>query len=272
MLAARPFQRLALRDMLTKSIADRLPLTLGAGVFLSVISLVIGPIYVSTAETLSEFMELMPRELLAMVGGSDMSTPAGFMNGELYSLMAPAAVIFVAITSAAKAVAGEMEARSIGLLVANPVTRTRLAVDKAVAMLIHTALASLIMMLGVWLTVVITPLPIEAANVAAMTLHLILLGSTAGGLAMLVAVVTGRRLVGILVAAAVAAVAYIWSAFLTLAEALAGLAVLSPWYHYNGSDPLSSGLEPFSASLLAVLTALLLLASIRAFERRDLPG
>jgi hypothetical protein len=89
---------------------------------------------------------------------------------------------------------------------------------------------------------------------------------------MLVAVVTGRRLVGILVAAAVAAVAYIWSAFLSLADAMAGLAVLSPWYHYNGSDPLSHGLEPASAIALGVLASLLLWASVRAFERRDLPG
>jgi ABC-2 type transport system permease protein len=271
-LAARPHQRIALRDTLSKSVADRLPLAVGLGVFLGLMSLVIGPIYVSTAETLSEFMALMPRELLAMVGGADMSTPAGFLSGELYSLLAPAAVIFVAITSAAKGVAGEMESRSIGLLVANPVTRSRLAIDKTIAMLIHTGLTCALMALGVWLTIVITPLPIEAVGVAAMTLHLALLGSAAGGLAMLAAVVTGRRLVGMLVAAGVAAVAYIWSSFLSLVDSFEGLAVISPWYHYNGSDPLARGLEPVSASILAILTVCLLWASVRVFERRDLPG
>lgn len=271
-LRARPHQRIALANTFTKSVADRTPLALLVGSFLGFMGLVLGPMFTSVRDSLVDFMELMPPELVAMVGGVDMTTPEGWISGEMFSIMAPAAVIYVAIASGAKAFAGEMEAKSVGLLVANPVSRRRIGVDKAVAMLIHVGLASLIMAVGIWLGIVIGDLPIPAANLAAVTLHMALLCAATGGLAMLIAVATGRRMLGLLLAAGVAFVAYLMSWLLPLSDALEPLAVLSPWYHYNGSDPLANGAHWVSLLILAALTVVTLWASVRVFERRDLPG
>jgi ABC-2 type transport system permease protein len=271
-LAARPHQRLALSNHLTKSVADRAPLAVIVGAFLGLMGLVLGPMYGSIKDSLAAFIELMPPELVAMVGGVDMTTPSGWISGEMFSIMAPAAIILVAITSGAKAFAGEMEAGSIGLLVANPISRTRVGVEKALAMLVHVAISSLLLALGVWLGIVLGGLAIPAGNLLAITLGCALLATTAGGLAMLIAVFTGRRLVGLLGAAGVALLAYLVAWLLPLADALEPLAVLSPWHHYNGSDPLANGFEPVSMAILAGLAMLLLWASIRRFQGRDLPG
>jgi ABC-2 type transport system permease protein len=271
-LRARPHQRIALASTFTKSVMDRLPLTLVVGSFLGLMGLVLGPMFASVKDTLVDFMDLMPPELVAMVGGVDMTTPEGWISGEMFSIMAPAAVIYVAIASGARAFAGEMEARSVGLLVANPVSRRRIAVDKAVAMLVHVGLASLLMAVGIWVGILIGDLPIPAANLVATTLHMALLCAASGGLAMLIAVVTGRRMLGLLLAAGAAFVAYLMSWLVPLVGSLEPLAGLSPWYHFNGSDPLANGADWPSLLILAVLTLLTLGASIVAFERRDLPG
>lgn len=271
-MAARPHQRLALANTFTKSVADRTPLALVVGAFLGFMGLLMGPLFSSVQDSLVEFMALMPRELVAMVGGVDMTTPAGFVSGEMFSILVPAAIIYVAIASGAKAFAGEMEARSVGLLVANPVSRTRIGVDKAVALLVHVALASVLMAVGTWLGIVIAELPVPLGNLAAITLHGALLCTATGGLAMLIAVATGRHMLGLLAAAGIAFVAYLVSWLLPISDALEPLAVLSPWYHYNASDPLTNGVDWVSLLILAALTAIMLWASVRVFERRDLPG
>ena len=269
---ARPHQRIALANTFTKSVVDRTPMALIVGALLGFMGVVLGPLFEPIQGTIGEMMALMPKELLALIGNVDMATPQGWFGGEMYSTLAPAAIIYVGIASASKALAGEMEAGSIGLLAANPVSRTRLATSKALAMLVHVALAALLTGAGVWLGITIAELPVESGNVLAMSTHLALLGTATGALAMLISVVTGRRMLGLLLAALVAFVAYVLASFLPLSDTLEGLAPLSPWYHYNGSDPLANGLELFSSAVLAALTAILLWASIVAFERRDLPG
>ena len=268
----RPYQRLALTGTFSKAVADRLPTAIVAGGLMGLMGLVLGPMFVPMQDSIGEMMAMIPEEFSSFFGGADMATPAGFLNGEMYSMMAPAAVIWVAIASASKALAGEIEAGSMGLLAINPVSRRHLATDKALAMLVHVALASLLTGLGVWIGVLVADLPVAASDVLAVSLHLALLGTAAGGLALLLSVITGRRMLSLLLAAGAAFLAYVVASFLPLSESLEGLAGLSPWYHYNGSDPLSNGPDVVSAGILALLTAVLLGASVWLFERRDIPG
>jgi ABC-2 type transport system permease protein len=268
----RPYQRLAITGTFSKAVADRLPTAVVAGGLMGLMGLVLGPMFVPMQDSIGEMMAMIPEEFSSFFGGADMATPAGFLNGEMYSMMAPAAVIWVAIASASKALAGEIEAGSMGLLAINPVSRRHLAADKALAMLVHVALASLLTGIGVWMGVLMAGLPVAASGVLAVSLHLALLGMATGGLALLLSVITGRRMLSLLLAAGAAFLAYVVASFLPLSESLEGLAGLSPWYHYNGSDPLSNGLDVASAGILTLLTAVLLGASVWLFERRDIPG
>ncbi len=268
----RPWQRLALQGTFSKAVADRLPTAIVAGGLMGLMGLVLGPMFVPMQDSIGQMMAMIPEEFTSFLGGADMATPAGFLNGEMYSMMAPAAVIWVAIASASKALAGEIEVGSMGLLAINPISRRRLAMDKALAMLVHVVVAALLTGLGVWVGVLIAGLPVAASDVLAMSLHLALLGAATGGLALLISVITGRRLRSLLLAAGAAFLAYVVASFLPLSASLKGLAGLSPWYHYNGSDPLSNGVDLVSAGILVFLTLAALAASVWLFERRDIPA
>jgi len=271
-LQVRGYRRVALTNSFTKAIADRLFLALIVGVGLGAMGLAMGPMFIALEETIIEMMASFPDAILSIAGGADMATPSGWYTGEMYSIMAPFAVIFVAIASAARAFGGEMEHQTIGLVMATPTRRTRLAFHKAVAMVVHVIIAATLMALGTWVGIVISGIAITLGAVLAMTLMLILIASATGGLAMLLSVTTGRGTAAMLLAALVAVFAYVWSSFVPMADAIAGLAWLSPWHHYIATDPMGQGIDWASAALLAILAVIPMVTGVYLFRRRDIAG
>jgi ABC-2 type transport system permease protein len=269
-LAATKWHRLTLTSVFSKSIADRLLLASLVGWGLFAMGVWLGPLYNSMAGGLEQLAAGLPESMTAIFG--DMTTPSGWLNIEMYSLFAPALLAYVAVASAVKGFANEEEDLSIGLLAANPISRTSLALQKAGATVVHVVLATALTGVGVWVGVVIAGLPISAGRVAAITVHLGLLGLLVGALAMLFAVATGRRLVSMIAAASITMIAYVWGTFTPLSESLERFAVLSPWHWYHGPDPLVNGMDWGYAGLSFVLAALLLSLALWVFNRRDLPG
>ncbi len=268
----RGYRRLTLSNTFTKAIADRMLLALIVGGGLGAMSLSMGPMFVALEDTIIEMMAQFPESILSIAGGADMATPAGWYTGEMYSIMAPFAVIFVAISSATRAFGGEMENNTIGLVMATPTRRTRLAVNKAAAMVIHVAVAAIILGLGTWVGIAVSGIDITLGNVLAITLMLILIASATGGLAMLISIITGRGTVAMLLAALVAVFAYVWSSFVPLADAIADLAWLSPWHHYIATDPMGSGVDWASAALLAIVAIIPIAIGVYLFKGRDIAG
>ena len=92
---------------------------------------------IAEATGLLEFIENLPEELTAMFGGAlDYSTAEGFLSGELFSFTGPLVVIAYAVFRGATVVAGEEEARTLDQLLANPVPRWRILIEKGAAIII----------------------------------------------------------------------------------------------------------------------------------------
>ena len=268
----RGFQRLALVNPFAKAVADRLLLALLAGLGTGAMGFVMGFMYLALEDTLSELLKSLPDSVMAIAGGADMTTAAGYYTGEMYSIVFPFVVMFVAASSTARAFGGEIENRTLGLVMSTPTRRTRLATDKALAMVVHVLVTVGLLSLGVLAGVLITGIDIRVSGIVSMGLALALVSCAVGGLSMVVSIVTGRGVMAILVAMLVAVVAYVWSSFVPLVDPIAGLAWLSPWHHYIAPDPISNGLDWLSAAWLLVLAVVPIVASIYLFRRRDIPA
>jgi ABC-2 type transport system permease protein len=265
----RGYQRLALTNTFTKAVMDRLLLTLIVGLGVGAMGLSMGPMWLALEDVIGEMISQFPESLLAIAGGADMATASGWYTGETYSIVVPFAVMFVAASSAARAFGGEMESLTLGLVMSTPTRRTRLAIDKLVAMVIHVALAAALIGLMVYIGIVAVGIDISLANVFAISFMLTLLCVFVGGIAAVASILAGRGVLAILVAMLVGIVMYAWSAFLPMAEATADLAWLSPWHHYIGTDPMGSGIDWASAALLTILAAVPLVIAVYLFKRRD---
>ena len=185
-------------------------------------------------------------------------------------MMAPIAVMVVTIAIGARALAGEEANRTMGLMLANPIKRSKIVYEKTVSMVVGAVIVGFATFAGVALGSVIGGLGMSIGNIAAANLLLTLLGMVFGALALAVSAGTGRPRLAVFATIGVAIVLFVFNAFLPFSESLAGLAKATPFYYYLTSDPLLNGMHWGHGAVLAGLFAVLIAASVFLFQRRDL--
>ncbi len=253
----------------TASDYQGLLVVVGATMFL-LMGVLIGAMYPAMDDALLSLGDALPAELLALFGGGDMSTPEGFYQLETFGMMAPIAVMILTILIGARSVAGEEERRTMGLLLANPVSRTAVLLQKALVMVLFGLAIGAITFLGVAAGNLIGGLGMNLANVAATCLLVALLGIVFGAAALLLSAATGRARVAVWAAVGLALTSHVANAFLPFSESAAGLERWTPNFSYLSSDPLLNGMPWGHALVLVSLAAILIAAAVPAFNRRDL--
>lgn len=214
-----------------------------------------------------------PQALKGVIGFGgqvDYLTPAGFLGSEVFALTAPLLLLVAAIGGGAGAIAGEEERGTLDLLLANPLSRRRLALEKLAALAAELCGLAVVLWLALVVGGRVAGMHISAWKLGAGSLSLLLLALLFGALAMLTGAASGHRARAIALTTAVAVAAYLVNSLAPLAGPLKPLRPLSPFFHYGAGDPLRDGLDPWHALvlLLAAVVASGLVPFV--FERRDL--
>ena len=173
--------------------------------------------------SLNKLAQDYPEALQAFIafgGAVDYSSAAGYLGIELFSLMVPLLLLVAAIGTGAGAIAGEEERGTLELLLANPVSRTRVVLEKAVALGLELAGLGLVLWLALWVGAVATGMDISVGHLAAATLSAVLLALAYGAIAILLGAATGRRALAIGVTAAAGVAAYLVNGLAPLVHAL----------------------------------------------------
>lgn len=232
--------------------------------------LLMGPMYSAIEESIADMADDFPEAVLAIAGGGDLSTPEGFFQVETFSLMAPIAIMIVTIVIGARALAGEEANNTIGLLLANPVKRSTVVVQQALAMVVYAVVVGTATFAGVALASVISGLDMSTARIAATSTLVTLLGLVFGAFALALSAATGRVRVAVYGTIGAALVSHLLNSFLPLTDHYGGYARWTPNHYYLSSDPLVNGMHWGHAALLTALVVMLLAISVVAFDRRDL--
>lgn len=219
---------------------------------------------------LNEVAQNYPDVLQALVGGTlDFSTPEGYLAVELFSFMAPLILLIFAIGIGANAIAGEEERKTIDLLLANPISRTRLAGEKIVALALLVLLLAVVLWLALIAFGTAVDMGIDADRLGAASASAMLLALHFGAFAMLIGCLTGRRGLSMGLAAGAVALAYLVSTLASLVDWLEQYQKFSPYWHYIENDPLRNGLSGDNVAVLAGATIGMALLALLAFNRRD---
>jgi ABC-2 type transport system permease protein len=245
-------------------------LVLDAYVMFLVMGLLMGPMYRAIDDMLVTFAANVPKALMAMVGDADLATPEGWFQTETFALMGPIAVMAVTVAMGARALAGEEERRTLGLLLGNPIARRRIVLEKAAAMALAGSVVGLFTWLGVGAGSAISGLGMSFIRVGATSLLMTLLGLLFGALALAIGAATGRVRVAVYGTIGTALGLYLVDSLAPLSDAFAGYARWSPFHYFLGSSPLTSALEWSDVAVLAGLSALVLAVAVVVFDRRDL--
>ena len=233
-------------------------------------SFMIGPMYAMLDETMKALGEQFPEDLLALFGGGDLSTPEGFYQVEMFGMMIPIGVITVAIAIGAGAMAGEEKRNTMGLLLANPLRRSTVVIQKTATMILYAFIVAFASFLGVAAGSLVAGLGMSITNIAATCALAGLLGLAFGGLALALGGMTGRVSIASFGAVGLAVVMFIINGFLPLNESTEAWARISPFHYYLSSDPLNTGMHWGHALVLAALFGIGVVVAVLTFQRRDL--
>ncbi|MGZ4436385.1 MAG: ABC transporter permease [Nocardioidaceae bacterium] len=262
--------------VLARTLADQsrsLAVWAGSAVALVAMYVAVWP-SVEGQPSMSDFLDQMPKAFRALFSstGADMSTPVGYVQVELLSFMGPLLVIGYAVVAGVNAVSGEEERHTLDLLLAHPVSRGRVVLERFAAMVLGTLLVAGVTGAALLLEGRLTGLDLPVGRTAATMLHLGLLGVVFGSLALALSAATGHSTLSRGVTVVVAVVAYVVNGLAPLVSWLEPVQKVSPFYQYVGHDPLRTGLS-VAAVLVAVATALVLVAvAVAGFRRRDVVG
>jgi ABC-2 type transport system permease protein len=221
---------------------------------------------------LNKLLEAVPPALLKTVVGNitDFTSPVGYLNSELFFLIAPSLFLIITVGFGSNAIAGEEERGTADLLLSNPLPRWRVVVEKFAALMVYTTTLAFVFWLGLAIGAAAVDMDISLGRMAEATLNVVLLGLAFGALALAIGCASGNRGSSMGLASAVAVAAYFLNSLAPMVKALEPYRKFSPFYYYIGADPLKNGLNPGHAVVLIGLTVAFLVVALLAFERRDL--
>ncbi len=231
------------------------------------------PIYTSAggSEMVQAYLDAFSPELARVFGLDRMATGAGYTQATYFGLTAFLVLAIAAVGWGAQAIAGDEESGSLELTLAHGVSRTQLVLERGLAILLKLAGLGVIGWLAVMALSGPAQLELDGGNVAAASLALLGLTALAAATALAVGAATGRRSIATAAGAALAVLAYVVDAVAVTAQ-VPWLRNLSPYYWAYGNDPITTGNDWSGLALLFGCTALLMVAAVVSFARRDVSG
>jgi ABC-2 type transport system permease protein len=226
-------------------------------------------------ESFDTVMRDLPESVKVLVGydaAVPVTSPAGYLHGRLFALLAPIVVIVFAVGAGSEAIGGSEEAGTLEPLLANPVTRTRVLVERyAVVVGLLTGLVAMfaasILALGTPTGAVKGVALTRVLGACAAMLALALLHGT---VAFAVGAAVGRRGPAVATATVLAIAGYLLQSLVAASPSVRVLRFFTPWHPYLDRNVLAYGVSWPAVVVPAALSIVLVLAGHAVFVRRDL--
>jgi ABC-2 type transport system permease protein len=227
---------------------------------------------VRDATGFNDYSKDLPEAMRALFAGgeTDLISGAGYLNSQIFALLAPLLLLILAIGFGAAAVAGEEERGTLDLLLAQPLRRGELVWQRFLALAVLTGVATMVLFATVAAGAPLVDLDIGLANLAAASLSIALLALLYGTIAMAVGALRPGRGRAVAVASGLAVGAWMLDGF---GQAISGLEPwrpLSPYFQALGENPLREGAPWGGWGALVGLTALTVAAAVVGLQRRDI--
>jgi ABC-2 type transport system permease protein len=220
---------------------------------------------------LDEYARELPEALRGLFTGGeiDMTSPIGYLNSQMFALMAPLLLIIFAIGFGSAAVAGEEEQGQLDLLLAHPVPRDRVVLARFAAMLALCACLSVVLCLSTAAGSLLVGLEIGLLPLLAVSLSVGLLAACFGSVAIVVGALRPGRGGAVAVSASVAIAAWLLDGLGQAVDALDAWRPISPFYRLIAANPLRDGMPWGGFAVVGATTLALAGLAVLALRRRD---
>ncbi|MHB8375334.1 MAG: ABC transporter permease subunit [Dehalococcoidia bacterium] len=254
-------------NIISKSLRDQRWQILGFGIALASMSSTTVFLWPSVRDTLQNFE--LPAAVKAFLG-TDLSiaTAAGYLSARYFGWIIVLLITY-AVIQGTGAVAGEEGAGTMDLLLAQPVRRRDVLLQRTAAVCAGAAAITMLGWLGFAISVPFVGIQtsladtlVASANMLPITLFFFALSLWLGAVAPSRGLASG-------VAIGLVTAGYFVNTLANGVRALDSLKYASPFYYYGAGLPLVNGIDWPHVALLLGLAAAFVLLALYAFERRD---
>ena len=219
---------------------------------------------------LQKLLENYPQAMLEALNYTDFTTALGYLNATIYSLLGALLTLVYAVTAGTRLIATDEEAGTLDLVLAHPVSRTSLALQRFAAFATSVLVIATVLWVAIALVAAVSGIDdLTLGNLAAMHLHLAAFGILFGAITFAVGAATGRRGLALGVGAGVGVLAYAMRGLIPQVQGLEWVEDWSAFVWLNGSEPLAHGVDPGHLGITLGLAAALVAVGTWAFTRRD---
>ena len=258
-------------SIFTVSLTSRWRSTLIWSISMALLALMFAALYESFAGEIEDMADIAPAAMEAIWGGNldYVDTPAGWLGLELYGIFLPMVLAIIGVSSGASAIGNEEDSGTLELLLASPVGRTRIVVEKYLSVSAQLAIIGISVWFGVALGTLLFPFEVSLTHVLGATLMGWLFGTTISSFTMCVQSIIGKKGVAIGFGAGFVASSYIANILSKLINGVSYLKYVSIFYYYDGANVLIEGLKIESVMVLLASSIITFIISIRFFRVRD---
>jgi ABC-2 type transport system permease protein len=219
---------------------------------------------------IKDLLAAYPKAVMEALNFSDIESAAAYLTATVFGLVVGTLIAVYAVAAGTRAIAGDEEAGTLELILAYPVSRVRLALERFGAFLASATLIVIALMLV--LLAESEPAHFEGVslgNSAAMHLQLLLFAAFHGAVGFAAGAATGRRAAGLGAGGAVIVFGFVANGVLPQVQGFAWTRSISPYHWLVDGRPLANGLQISNALLMIALTVVLIAVGIWFFDRRD---
>jgi ABC-2 type transport system permease protein len=221
-------------------------------------------------ESYDELLKDMPEALQSFVGTQSLTSPEGYLESQFFIFMLPLLFLIFGVSRGSDSIAGEERRGTIDLLMANPIARGRVVLEKFLALVgaigILTVAFFVVLVAGVW----VFGMEVGFRNLLVPSVGTALIGILFGSVAMSVGASTGKKGVAIGTVATLATATYFLNSLAPFIDALEPFRVASPFYWALGASPVADPVPLIRLLWTVLATALVVAGGVMTFDRRDL--
>jgi ABC-2 type transport system permease protein len=254
-------------SVLRKSLRDQRWQIAGFGISLALMAALDLSIWPAYRDQLQNFE--LPPALEGFLGGLSISTPAGFLTAEYFSWV-PILLIVYAVIQGTGAIAGEESNGTIDLLLAQPVSRHLMVIEKAAAVVIGSVIIVAVGLSGFAVTLPLVDIDIGFTDIAIAMANILPVTLLFFAISLWLGAVAPNRALASAVVIGLATAFYFVNLVASAVSALDSLNYASPFYYYGDGPPLAEGVVWWHVGLLLGVALLFALGALRSFGSRDI--
>ncbi|MFO0971418.1 MAG: ABC transporter permease subunit [Candidatus Saccharimonadales bacterium] len=259
------------KNIFTKTLYDKRSFMFGWSLGLAIMAGITIAFFPTIKDQIGTLFANVPKALESVTGTSeDYKNIVGYVATGVFDLRIPMLTITMAIILALGLSAGEESSGRLYQLLAQPVTRTKVVLQKWMAMTGIFFLTHVMLLIGIWMVIVLVGENMAFSKIWAGTLMCFLLTLASGSLTLALGFGLGRKGLTTVLITSYTFGSYLLTSFAAQIDWLKHVEPVSPFHYYKASDAIKVGLSLRHIIILLLITCIAVAIGTVLFNRRDI--